>query len=188
MCCPESCNNSSSNSSTAPSAPTPPGCTSAPCECCCCVTSLAIQNITRIDTAERMGHSFNTVIGLTYTGSGAKKRCVLEWWEKTNVPYTAGMQADTWTDMFQLMGGASFGAWNARTEPCPGSETVTDTDPPSLGRWPGRTVTRTLEFRIVVKSGPGCSCANASSQLTAKQVLVMVNKNPDWSSSSFTTP
>jgi hypothetical protein len=166
----------------------PAGCTTEPCECCCCVTSLAIQNINRIDNASHMGHSFDTVIGLTYTGTGTKKSCTFEWWEKTNVPAITGHQANVWTDMFQLMGGASFGSWTGRREPCPGSETVTDTDPPALGRTPGRTVTRTLEFRVVVKSGAGCSCGNASMQVTAKQVLVMVNAAPDWASSSFTTP
>ena len=167
---------------------TPAGCTVLPCNCCCCVTSLAIQNITRIDIPARMGHSFNTAIGLSYSGSGAKKSCSFEWWEKTNVPAIGGHQPNVWTDMFQLMGGASFAAWTGRTEPCPGSETVTDTDPPALGRTPGRTVTRTLEFRIVVKSGAGCSCGNSSLQVTATQVLTMVNGGPDWANSSFTTP
>ena len=158
------------------------------CDCCCCVTSLVIQNVSRIDTAAQMGHSFNTVIALAYTGNATKKSCAFEWWEKTNVPAIPGHQANVWTDMFQLMGGGSFGAWTGRSEPCPGNETVTDTDPPALGRRPGRTVTRTLEFRVVVRSGAGCSCANGSLQVTAKQILVMVNGAPDWANSSFTTP
>jgi hypothetical protein len=157
-----------------------------PCECCCCVSSVTIKNITKIDTVSQMGHSFDTAISLLYTGSGSKKSCIFEWWEKTNVPAIPGHQPNVWTDMFQLMGGASFGAWTGRTEPCPGNETVTDNDPPALGRRPGRTVARTLEFKIVVKSGPGCSCAKGSIQVTAKQVLVMVNGAPDWANSGFT--
>jgi len=189
MPCLAGCSKSSSPSSG--SGGTPAACTTGTCpDCCCCVTSLNIQNITKIDTADQMGHSFNSVIALSYTGGGAKKSCVLEWWEKTNVPYVSGMTADVWTDMTQNASTApSFNAsWGARTEPCPGNETVTDTDPPALGRRPGRTVTRTLEFKIVVKSGAGCSCANGSLQLTATQVLVMVNGSPDWANSSFTTP
>jgi hypothetical protein len=137
-----------------------------------------------------MGHSFNTVIGLAYTGTGAKQSCSFEWFERTNIPYVAGMTANTWTDMTQNPATApSFNAsWGARTEPCPGNEIVTDTDPPALGKTPGRTVTRTLEFRVVVRSGAGCTCGNGSSQVTATQVLVMVNATPDWPNSSFTTP
>ena len=162
-------------------------------KCCCCVTSIAIQNISKIDTAAHMGHSFDTAMGLSYAqsdaGGGANAGCTLEWWEKTNVPAIAGHVPNVWMDMFTLMGGASFGTWSARREPCPGSETVTDTDPPALGRRPGRTVTRTLEFKVIIKSGAGgCSCGTTSLQVTATQVLVMVNGNPDWPQSSFSTP
>ena len=159
--------------------------------CPCCVDSVSIGNITRIDTAARMGHSFDTTFALSYPASGPSGSCTLEWWERTNVPYVPGMAANTWTDMFQLLGGASFGSWNSRREECATSSPVVDTDPPSLARTPGRTVTRTLEFRIVVNSMPPTSeagCANATRQVTATQVLAMINGAPDWAASSFTTP
>lgn len=159
--------------------------------CPCCVDSVSIGNISRIDTPARMGHSFDTTFGLSHPASGPSGSCTLEWWEKTNVPYRPGMPANTWTDMYKLMGGASFDSWNKRQEECATSTAVVDTDPPSLGRTPGRTVTRTLEFRIVVNSMPPTSeggCENATQQVTATQILTMVNSAPDWAASSFTTP
>lgn len=187
MCCCKSCNRSSSGSG--PSAPTGPSCTSPSCDCCCCVTSLAIQNINRIDTAAKMGHSFDLAIGLSYTGTATKQRCNLEWWEKTDVPALTGHAPNTWTDMYsQFSQSPTFDPWRNRSEPCPGTGNVTINDPPALGRRPGRTVTRTLEFRLVVNSGSGCTCGHGSLQVTATQVLVMVNAAPDWTGSSYTTP
>ena len=156
--------------------------------CCCCADGIKIQNIIRIDTATHMGHSFDTVIDLSYVLAKQSSDCTFEWWEKTNVPAVAGHPANQWTEMYGLMQGDSFDSWNSRTKPCPGKETVVDTDPARLARLPGRTVTRTLEIKVVVKSSPGCPCASASQTVTAKQVLVMVNGNPDWKGSSFTTP
>ena len=159
--------------------------------CPCCVDLVSIGNISRIDTPARMGHSFDTTFALSYPASGPQGSCTLEWWEKTNVPAIPGMPANTWTDMYKLMGGASFDSWNKRQEECATSTAVVDTDPPSLSRTPGRTVTRTLEFRIVVNSMPPTSeggCENATQQVTATQVLTMVNSAPDWAASSFTTP
>jgi phage FluMu protein Com len=159
--------------------------------CPCCADSISISNINRIDNATHMGHSFDTNMGLSYPASGPSGSCTLEWWEKTNVPYTPGMSPDTWTNMYQLLGGASFERWNNRREECATSSVVKDTDPPSLGKTPGRTVTRTLEFRVVINSMPPTSeggCAAAFQQVTAKQILTMVNGAPDWAASSFTTP
>jgi hypothetical protein len=159
--------------------------------CPCCADSMSIGNINRIDNATHMGHSFDTNMGLSYPASGPSGSCTLEWWEKTNVPYTPGMSPNTWTNMYQLLGGASFERWNNRREECATSSVVKDTDPPSLGKTPGRTVTRTLDFRIVINSMPPTSdggCSAASQQITATQILAMVNGAPDWAASSFTTP
>lgn len=159
--------------------------------CPCCADSISITNINRIDDATHMGHSFDTNMGLEYPATGPSGSCTLEWWEKTNVPAIPGHVANTWTDMFQLMGGASFGTWTNRNEDCGTSTQVVDTDPPKLGKTPGRTVTRTLEFRIRVNSMPPTSdggCAAAFQEVTATQVLKMVSGVPDWGASSFTTP
>lgn len=161
-------------------------------DCPCCADSIGISNITRIDTATRMGHSFDVDIALSYPASGPSGSCTLEWWERTNVPYTTGMSAGTWTDMHALVPTSpTFAPWRSRSEVCASSSAVTINDPPSLGRRAGRTVTRTLEFRIVVNSMPATSeggCTNASVEVTATQVLTMVSGAPDWAASSFTTP
>ena len=72
--------------------------------CYCCVSSVGISNVNRIDNATHMGHSFDLTITMpraTEHGPRLAPECTLEWWEKTNVPYVAGMAADTWTDMFE---------------------------------------------------------------------------------------
>jgi hypothetical protein len=160
--------------------------------CPCCVTGMTMGNITQIDTTARMGHSFDLTIAMDRPASGPGGECVLEWWEKTNVPYTPGMPANTWTDMFALLPTSpTLAPWVNRSRDCASSTAVLITDPPSLGKRAGRTVTRTLEFRLVVNSMPADSssgCAEASQQVTATQVLVMTGGVADWSASSFTTP
>jgi hypothetical protein len=161
-------------------------------DCPCCADGITISNINRIDIPTRMGHSFDVDMNLMYPASGPQGRCILEWWEKTNVPYTTGMAPDTWTDMFALLPTSpTLAPWVNRSEVCASSSPVKITDPPSLSRNPGRTVTRTLEFRIVINSMPATSeggCGSATQKVTAKQVLAMVNGAPDWAASSFTTP
>jgi hypothetical protein len=158
--------------------------------CYCCITSVAIKNVNRIDLPTRMGHSFDFEIKMTRAtehGPRLGPECTLEWWEKTNVPYTSGMAADTWTDMFQLLPTSpTLSPWVNRSTACDTTSTVTINDPPSLGRRSGRTVTRTLEFDLKVKSGPGATCTNSEKSAQATQVLTMVNGAPDWANSSFT--
>jgi hypothetical protein len=160
--------------------------------CPCCADSIAIGNISRIDTSAQMGHSFDVNLGLGYPASGPSGSCTLEWWEKTNVPAIPGHTPNTWTDMYALYPiSPTFDPWKNRSERCATSSPVTITDPPSLAKRPGRTVNRTLEFRIVINSMPATSesgCAAATQQVTAKQELSMVNGAADWSASSFTTP
>ncbi|TFI56931.1 DUF4157 domain-containing protein [Sphingomonas parva] len=163
-----------------------------PSSCPCCITGLSIANITRIDNATHMGHSFDLQIAMDRPSSGPAGECVLEWWEKTDVPAIPGHPPNTWTDMFaNFPTSPTFAPWHNRGTTCSSSQGVTINDPPSLGKRAGRTVTRTLEFRLVVNSMPASSdsgCAEASKQVTAKQVLVMTSGTPDWTASSFTTP
>ena len=157
--------------------------------CYCCVSSVAIKNITRIDNAAHMGHSFDFEINTTRStkhGPRLEPECTLEWWEKTNVPAISGHTANTWTNMFRLLPTSpTFDPWNNRSTACDTNSTVTINDPPALGKRPGRTVTRTLEFDLKVKSGPGGTCANSEKSTTATQVLTMVNGAPDWANSSL---
>ena len=160
--------------------------------CPCCANSISIGNISRIDNTTHMGHSFDAMLDLQYPVSGPSGSCTLEWWERTNVPAIPGHTPNTWTDMYGLYSvSPTFNPWKNRSETCGTSSPVTITDPPALGKRPGRTVTRTLDFRIVINSMPANStagCANATQQVTATQVLRMVNGASDWSASSFTTP
>ncbi|GAA2623928.1 eCIS core domain-containing protein [Paractinoplanes durhamensis] len=155
--------------------------------CDCCVSSVGIKNIAKIDNATHMGHSFDLEIKMARAaGPKPGPECTLEWWEKTNVPAIPGMNPNTWTEMFQLYPQSpTFAPWHNRSTACGGTSTVTINDPPGLGKRPGRTVTRTLEFDLRVKSGPGATCANPVKGATAKQVLTMVNGAPDWAKSSF---
>ena len=182
---------------------TPADCTTGTCpeaKCCCCVTSAAIENV-RAFGAEGLvspntgmklynGHIFDFRIEMTFAaGSSGISDCVMEWWEKTNRPYTAAMSADTWTDMYAVLSSSpTLQPWTDRTVLCPdgGSTTVVIHDPPSLGNAPGITKSRTLEFKLVVKSGSGCSCGITSATATATQVLVMVDGVLDDSACSFT--
>ena len=181
---------------------TPAACTTAPCppppKCCGCVTSVAIQNVRSFGHTPQSigggwvanGHAFDFVIQMSFVaGTNGRSDCVLEWWEKVNVPAVPGHPPNTWTDMYaNFSTSPTFDPWNNRTIPCPGGGnlTVTIVDPPGLGHAPGVTQTRTLEFRLVVKSGAGCGCSKTSATATAKQVLVMVNGTLDTSASSFT--
>lgn len=159
--------------------------------CYCCITDVAIKNISRIDTPSRMGHSFDFEIKMaraTEHGPRLDGECTLEWWEKISVPAIPGHPPNVWTDMFQLAPTSpTFNPWNNRATACDTNSTVTINDPPALGRRPGRTVTRTLEFDLKVKSGPGSTCSgDRVKSATASQVLTMVNGAPDWANSSFT--
>jgi len=131
------------------------------------------------------------VWSLSYVESeGAGNDLTLEWWEKTNRGYTAGMRAknNVWYDMTKdPETSSSFDdSWGKRTKPCPGKETITDTDPPTASL---DLPARTLEFKITVKSGAECKCKNASKTLTAKQVLEPTTDTPPKvKTQDFTTP
>jgi hypothetical protein len=162
-------------------------------DCPCCVDSIAISKITKIDTTAQMGHSFDVDIGLSYPATGPSGSCTLEWWEKTDIPALPGHPANTSTNLFPMFPtNIAFAEWNSRDEKCASSSApIALHDPPALGKRAGRTVTRTLEFKIVVNSAPQNSdsgCTAASKTVTAKQVLSMVSGAADWGASSFTTP
>jgi hypothetical protein len=159
--------------------------------CCCCVTSASIQNIRAYNDGSRFGHEFDFVIQMNFAaGSSGTSDCTLEWWEKTNIPAVPGHPPNTWTELYAVYAvSPTFDPWKNRTVACPagGSSTVTIMDPPGLGIRPGRTARRTLEFRLVVKSGAGCSCSQASASATATQILEITNGVPNHPG-SFTTP
>jgi hypothetical protein len=161
---------------------------SSPCpKCCGCVTRVAIQNVQMFTKPAIFrggawvsnGHSFDFVIDMSFTGgSGGTSDCNLEWWEKVD-GLGIGQTANTWTEMLKFAPTSpTFDPWNNRVVPCPGGGnlTVTIVDIPSLGdQSPSFSADRTLEFRLMIKSGGGCGCAHGCLMAKAKQVLTMVN-------------
>lgn len=194
----------SSQPSATPNASQPANATTQPCpKCNCCVTSVAIQNVQPISATPTLfrygtidyyasnGHSFDFVMNFNFAaGTGGTSDCTFEWWEKVDLPAHATHPANTWTEMYTVGSPTSiiWIPWTNRVIPCPGGGnlSVTFTDPPSLGNAPGRTLTRTLDFKLVAKSGTGCPCATTSATARATQVLVMVNGVLDATASSFT--
>jgi hypothetical protein len=166
----------------------------APCpKCCGCVTGLSIEDVKlftstppfggKYGTDVANGHSFVVYIDMSFcpgTSVATFSDCALEWWEKTNVPYIHAHNAqkkNTWTDLYALIyDSPTFDPWNDRVVLCPGGGdlSVRIEDIPCLGTAPGINITRTLEFRIIVRSG-GCGCAKGCLMVRAKQVLVMMN-------------
>ena len=125
------------------------------------------------------GHSFDFVINMSFAaGTAGTSDCTLEWWEKVD-GLGIGQTANTWTEMLKFARtSVTFDPWNNRVVPCPGGGnlTVTIVDIPSLGaQSPSFSGDRTLEFRLMIKSGGGCGCANGCLMAKAKQVLTMVN-------------
>ena len=199
-----SCRNDPNPPNTSTRAATPTSCTGTGCPpCCCCVTSAVIENVRSFGSegfgtgtyyggiVAANGHAFDFRIEMTFAaGASGRSDCVMEWWEKVNLPAHATHPVGTWTEMLTVgsPGSPTFSPWANRVMPCPGggNSTVIITDPPGLGNAPARTLTRTLEFRLVARSGGGCGCGTSSATATATQVLVMVNGVLDTSASSFT--
>ena len=160
--------------------------------CCCCVESLDLSDFWwqpwETEGYHMVGHFFRPVVKLKYAGAGSHRSCTLEWWEKTNLPYNLVLQPNTWTRITDKKAG-SIEKWVQQVkEPCPGAETIQLFDPPSLAEGGNRTVTRVLEFRIVVNSGTGCTCGNGKLLGTARQTLVMEKGKVIQAKSKFEVP
>lgn len=178
--------------------PTPSPAAAQPCpKCCCCVKSVSISNVQLFTVPPSVrggawvanGHQFDLTIQMDFCGGATgTSDCTLEWWESTNDPYYGNLPTTKGTDMYAtLPTSGTFNPWNNRTPPCPGGGTlsVVIVDIPSLGNPPGVTKKRTLKFRIVVRSGTGCTCNLTSVTVTATQVLQMVNGTLVTGASSF---
>jgi hypothetical protein len=156
--------------------------------CCCCPKGLDLNRFTYQGDmfGTHSGHNWDPKVDLDYTPAAAKQSCDMEWWEKTNRPYSEVPAFDTWTRITNPKAG-SIEHWDKRKEPCPGKESVYLTDPPSVphdGKQ-GNTYTRVLEFRIRVTSGcPSCG----EKRGTAVQTLVVEDGKVNEKKSSFLTP
>ena len=69
--------------------------------CCCCAENVKIQNVKKIQNGNLYGHSFETVMSVSYVvvKKGKQGDCTLEWWEKTNRGYVPRMTNNIWHDM-----------------------------------------------------------------------------------------
>ena len=142
-----------------------------PAHCCCCVKDVAMKNITKTHSGFKYGHQYDLVINMEYkaTTKASSVPCTLSWLEKTNRGYYPGMVDNAWNDMTALIPNSpTFAPWKNRTQPCPGSETVTITDPPQADL---RLPKRTLEIKVTAGSATDCGCDNASKTASAVQVL-----------------
>jgi YD repeat-containing protein len=137
--------------------------------CCCCINDLRTPlNVTKTNIPGGAFYiKFDTEIDLEYKlwDQNYNGDCTLEWWEKTSMPYTRAMKADTWTDMTQdPQTSASFNhSWNCRDNKCPPPHKTTVKDTDDGPGWPkgfpaNLTATYVLYFKITVKSTPGCDC------------------------------
>ena len=164
---------------------------------CCCVDSAKIQKVKIMDNNPYFsknqltdGHSFEFVAQLSYKEWEQDKfaDCGLEWWEKiVGVDtYIIGWERDTWRDLAGETSLAVNFNWSLRKVSPPKPTTATIYDYPGLTTIPGRTATRTLDFKIIVTSAKGCGCPKESLTTTATQVLTMENGQVNFDKSSFT--
>lgn len=145
--------------------------------CSCCVETLAIQNASSIMGGGRYGHKFDLVAGLDHQQTNKKgfQDCILKWEEKSSRPsiwqaQNHKMKPNIWYDGFaRVPTSPTFDGWTKkRNKPCPGKETATITDDPSISV---NAEARTLQFRLTVKSSSGCESPTQSLTVTARQVL-----------------
>jgi hypothetical protein len=137
-------------------------------KCCCCVEGIDINfpAIQLIDLAVAWGHEFKTTFRLNYVKSDKEGDCTIEWWERTDKPYTPTMVGNgpmTWNDMTKDPATAwNFDeSWGKRKKPCPDKEDVPDFDEPTIPKW-WKTDRRILQFAIVVRSAKDCPCDTIS--------------------------
>jgi hypothetical protein len=135
------------------------------------------------------GHNFAAHTTFSYYKSTIRSDCKFFWFEKTNVPYVKGMNANEWTDMFTHPATQEWDPqhpqnkhwdWNRNSrqsllDSCPKKYEVYEDDPPGYWKYPedhNAPAWRRLEFRIVIYSGEGCTrCKKRVVFLTASQYI-----------------
>jgi len=111
--------------------------------------NVQLENVQPYSADGQFGHRFTLRLAIPQR-SGAR----LNWIERTDRPYVAGMAPDTWTDRYRLIGDKSqvFADWIA-SEDDEGAVVVTVVDLPSIQQQP--YARRTLDFYVVVLDGNG---------------------------------
>jgi hypothetical protein len=152
-----------------------------PCaNCSCCVTSVRIENIQKVITADEAGHTFDLVVEMTFKAGPSSPTCdcTLQWFETRDRddPKDNAIKAGVKVDMWKLHPESStFMRWKMRRAPCPngGNQTVTITDTPSMSRQHSRRASRTVDFELTVLSCGSCPCGRSSATAKAVQVIVI---------------
>jgi hypothetical protein len=110
---------------------------------------------------------------LNYKPSDKSEDCSLQWFEKTDVPYTEATKKNgknVWNDMTKDPEVIwSFKWWNKKGKQCPGLLPLHDEDRPSTGinqRCPGRS-----SSGFLVNSSPSCPCKKPYVGFHAVQTL-----------------
>jgi hypothetical protein len=161
-------------------------------QCCCCAESVTLGDVQQFFDSSNYGYSFKVDIVLSYQPYAPRpSSCTLKWIEKSNIPYYPSVNpkypTQSGTDMAATAPSSpTFASWNARTQPCPGSEPITIIDTPGLPTGNGFTGTYNLDFEITVESGSGCLCASSSKTVRARMTLLALAGGPLWSISQFT--
>jgi hypothetical protein len=136
-----------------------------------------MENIQKVITETRAGHTFDLVVEVTFApgaGSGAQCDCTLEWNETCDDPAFKDVKANVKTDLWQLHPESStFMNWKMRRRPCPagGKLSVTMMDDPSIDISLHANRERTLQFELTVRSCTTCGCKQASRTVKATQTI-----------------
>lgn len=151
------------------------------CSCCCAEDIQFYMDGYNPDKKQvKMLHKFNTgnvghrlVTSFTMSNKmvqkGTGKPCEIEWWEYTNDPYINGINENTWVDLTKIDTATSYFSFPSYIS---GGQ-INDIDEPALDpkiRQNG-TGSRTLHFKIVLKSGKGCTCEKPEVVRKATQFL-----------------
>ncbi len=148
---------------------------------CCCAESIEYSYGPVADVwHERFGlvygHHFKVTVKLNYVPPAPRfygepgSTCRLEWWERTNRPYTVTMPVDEWHDMVKdTKTSGTFTNWFGHLRLRGPVSIVLDDSPWMALNAPVRG--RYLDFKIIVWSGQKANCKKKFVLLGGRQVL-----------------
>lgn len=160
--------------------------------CCCCAEKLKIiyafskENYVWGPYSGLDGHWFKVAAKVSYHKDKKKsfRDCTFQWKEKTDKPYTSGMQKNKWFDFAAKKPESNpVCKWFDRKKKCPSTEYVFMLDRPGA-RQPGNW-SRDLRFSITLKSASDCVCTVRELTIRAHQKLTFVGGSIVWGSSEF---
>lgn len=184
-------------------------------DCCCCVTSLTIEDDQYYTDRQSImiagkdeqgkpkkiirklsGHSFTVKVDLMFKGGmpdAGRCDCTLEWWEKSNIGLSYDLKAkNKWVDGFKRRPQwAVFEGWRLMKEAkqlCPGGGQwpFSMIDRPGFVQGTKLNIKRVLDFKIIVRSCEGCKCPGQGGRMvTARQTMILRNGKMDPKEQKF---